>query len=105
MSDAFPKQIRFRGMVPSHPFVARYDAERLIEKNRHHSPDATRAARNEQTFSHAASGDPLSREPGPVREGDGFDPSCPPPGSNSLQHARTAPLRLAWPSTAAILAR
>ena len=35
-------------------FVARYNAEWLIEKNGHRSPDATRAAGNEQTFRHAA---------------------------------------------------
>lgn len=46
MSDAFAKQIRFRVMAPSHAFVARYDAEWLIEKNRQDSPDATRAAWN-----------------------------------------------------------
>jgi putative transposase len=35
-------------------FVARYNAEWLVEKNGHRSPDATRAAWNEQTFRHAA---------------------------------------------------
>jgi hypothetical protein len=29
------------------------EAERLIDKNRQHSPHATRAAWDEQTFSHA----------------------------------------------------
>ena len=53
MSDAFPKQIRFRLVAPTHAFVARPEAERLIDKNRQHSPYATRAAWNEQTFSHA----------------------------------------------------
>jgi putative transposase len=35
-------------------FVTRYNAEWLIEKNGHRSPDATRAAWNEQTFGRAA---------------------------------------------------
>ena len=35
-------------------FVARYNAEWLIEKNGHRSPDAMRAAWNEQTFRRAA---------------------------------------------------
>ena len=35
-------------------FVARYNAEWLIEKNGHRSPDAMRAARNERTFRRAA---------------------------------------------------
>jgi putative transposase len=35
-------------------FVARYNAEWLIEKNGHRSPDAMRAAWHEQTFRHAA---------------------------------------------------
>jgi putative transposase len=35
-------------------FVARYNAEWLIEKNGHRSPDATRAAWYEQTLRRAA---------------------------------------------------
>ena len=35
-------------------FVTRYNAEWLIEKNGHRSPDAMRAAWNEQTFRRAA---------------------------------------------------
>src|SRR3712207_5204860 len=35
-------------------FVARYNAEWLIEKNGHRSPDAMRAAWSEQTFRRAA---------------------------------------------------
>ena len=35
-------------------FVARYNAEWLIEKNGHRSPDAMRAAWHDQTFRRAA---------------------------------------------------
>ena len=35
-------------------FVTRYNAEWLIEKNGHRSPDAMRAAWHEQTLRHAA---------------------------------------------------
>ncbi len=35
-------------------FVARYNSEWLVEKNGHRSPDATRAAWQEETFRRAA---------------------------------------------------
>src|SRR5215213_8247568 len=56
-------------------FVARYNAERLIEKNGHRSPDTARAAWYEQTLRRAASAYHLSREPGAVQPRFGVSPT------------------------------
>jgi putative transposase len=48
-------------------FVTRCNAEWLIEKNSHRSPDAMHAAWNEQSFRRAARDELSSRDPGAVR--------------------------------------
>ena len=52
LSDIFQTIDEVRNAVRA--FVARYNAEWLIEKNGHRSPDAMRAAWHDQTFRRAA---------------------------------------------------
>ena len=54
MADVFQKQMRFWGVAPSYAFVARYNAEWLIEKNGHRSPADMRTAWQQETLRHAA---------------------------------------------------